>query len=142
MNYHFKWTNWSFYYEPSKCLIKAASVTFWQSYLETLFCYVQGFQIQALFFFFLNSRFWKIVLLDWTLSSQPLSAAPSMFNIVSLPSSLYGLWWDIHIHSNSFLISVSRFFFGLVSRNFIMLFLGMDFTGLIPFEVHWTSWVY
>ena len=52
MNYHFKWTYWSFYYEPSKCLIKAASVTFWQSYLETLFCYVQRFQIQVLIFVF------------------------------------------------------------------------------------------
>lgn len=106
MNYHFKWTYWCFYYEPSKCLIKAASVTFWQSYLETLFCYVQRFQIQVLIFvfFFLKGRFWKTVLLDWSLSSQSLSAAPSMFNIVSPPSNLYALWWDIHSF-NSFSIT-------------------------------------
>lgn len=68
-------------------------------------------------------------------------------------SNLYSFWWEIYYHSNSF--SPIRnvvgcfffpgcfqdFFFILIFKRFIIMCLGMDFSGFIIFGMHSAFWI-
>lgn len=124
MNYHFKWTYQSSYYELSKCLAKAASVTSWHSYLETIFYYVQCFQREVLS---KKKKKKSSRFLENTFSG--FTPTPGMFKILFhfLLASMVSDETSTFIQIVTLLLVFCflYFFLCLVFSNSIMLFLGM-----------------
>lgn len=87
-------------------------------------------------------HYWSLFSLD-TKFQVTLLFLQHFRNVVMLPSVLYGLWWEIHCHSNCCSLATFKVFpLSGVFSSLIMMCLGLDFFGFILLWICWASVIY